>query len=385
MASLAEFGFSGVPKARASAEGEGGSGSGDRRASGGRAGGTTTTTTTTTVAPAGRNSWGGRTNNNRNSWGGHSRGIVPTPFNGAFVGAELASPNSLLLWFHSERATRIENALSEKLSDALLQPLYAIGRLHERRCSYKDLEEERKRRRDPTRKDDRSLEPAPPVKAAIDSVAAMRCSRCTRDPENGEPGTIVAWLLQFNDTKETIEGYDKIARCLYECDLVNPEAPPFAANSHLKEWIPQATRSVLTNTKDLAKDDAVDDSMRKIPRRLALALFPFQEQGVRFGLKRHGRCLIGDQMGVGKTLQALALGSCYLDEGPLLVIAPKSMRLTWARELERWLPDLRPKNLLVCDSQAQGTAPLKLFARAMRIRERLRAMGEFLFNSRTGD
>ena len=337
------------------------------------------------MAPAGRNSWGGRTNNNRNSWGGHSRGIVPTPFNGAFVGAELASPNSLLLWFHSERAERIENALSEKLSDALLQPLYAIGRLHERRCSYKDLEEERKRRRDPARKDDRSLEPAPPVKAAIDSVAAMRCSRCTQDPENGEPGTIVAWLLQFNDTKETIEGYDKIARCLYECDLVNPEAPPFAANSHLKEWIPQATRSVLTNTKDLAKDDAVDDSMRKIPRRLALALFPFQEQGVRFGLKRHGRCLIGDQMGVGKTLQALALGSCYLDEGPLLVIAPKSMRLTWARELERWLPDLRPKNLPVCDSQAHATAPLKLFARAMRIRERLRAMGEFLFYSRTGD
>ena len=291
----------------------------------------------------------------------------------------------MLLWFHSERATRIENALSEKLSDALLQPLYAIGRLHERRCSYKYLEEERKRRRDPARKDDRSLEPAPPVKAAIDSVAAMRCSRCTRDPENGEPGTIVAWLLQFNDTKETIEGYDKIARCLYECDLVNPEAPPFAANSHLKEWIPQATRLVVTNAKDLAKDEAVDDSMRKIPRRLALALFPFQEQGVRFGLKRHGKCLIGDQMGVGKTLQALALGSCYLDEGPLLVIAPKSMRLTWARELERWLPDLRPKNLLVCDSQAQATAPLKLFARAMRIRERLRAMGELVFISRTGN
>ena len=47
------------------------------------------------------------------------------------------------------------------------------------------------------------------------------------------------------------------------------------------------------------------------------------------------------------------------------------MRLTWARELERWLPDLRPKNLLVCDSQNQATAPLRLMARAMRIRDEL--------------
>ena len=38
----------------------------------------------------------------------------------------------------------------------------------------------------------------------------------------------------------------------------------------------------------------------------------FQEEGVRFGLARQGRVLIADEMGVGKTLQAIALACCYL-------------------------------------------------------------------------
>jgi SNF2 family DNA or RNA helicase len=39
-------------------------------------------------------------------------------------------------------------------------------------------------------------------------------------------------------------------------------------------------------------------------RRCIKALYPFQLQGVKYGLARNGRCLIADQMGVGKTIQA---------------------------------------------------------------------------------
>ena len=41
------------------------------------------------------------------------------------------------------------------------------------------------------------------------------------------------------------------------------------------------------------------------------ALLPFQEEGVLFGLTHNGRALIADEMGVGKTLQAIALSTCY--------------------------------------------------------------------------
>lgn len=32
---------------------------------------------------------------------------------------------------------------------------------------------------------------------------------------------------------------------------------------------------------------------------------------MRYGLARKGRILLGDEMGVGKTVQALALAACY--------------------------------------------------------------------------
>jgi SNF2 family DNA or RNA helicase len=48
-----------------------------------------------------------------------------------------------------------------------------------------------------------------------------------------------------------------------------------------------------------------------MPASLRGALMPFQLQGVQYGLARRGRVLIADEMGVGKTVQALALAACY--------------------------------------------------------------------------
>ena len=45
-------------------------------------------------------------------------------------------------------------------------------------------------------------------------------------------------------------------------------------------------------------------------------------------------------MGLGKTVQAIALARLFRHEWPLLVIAPPSMKLAWADELEKWLPDM---------------------------------------------
>jgi len=58
-------------------------------------------------------------------------------------------------------------------------------------------------------------------------------------------------------------------------------------------------------------------------------------------------------MGVGKTLQAIALAAAYSDEWPLLVVAPASLRLVWAEELEAWLPRLRPSLVHVIEGRGQ--------------------------------
>ncbi|WIA10259.1 hypothetical protein OEZ85_010458 [Tetradesmus obliquus] len=88
-----------------------------------------------------------------------------------------------------------------------------------------------------------------------------------------------------------------------------------------------------------------------MPASLRGALMPFQRQGVAYGLARRGRVLIADEMGVGKTVQALALAACYQDEWPLLVIVPASLRLVWAEEVERWLPHVRPGQVTVIEGK----------------------------------
>nr|XP_029144522.1 DNA annealing helicase and endonuclease ZRANB3 isoform X2 [Arachis hypogaea] len=54
-------------------------------------------------------------------------------------------------------------------------------------------------------------------------------------------------------------------------------------------------------------DEQVEDLIAKLPRSLVDALMPFQLDGIRFGLRRGGRCLIADDMGLGKTLQTQAV------------------------------------------------------------------------------
>ena len=41
-----------------------------------------------------------------------------------------------------------------------------------------------------------------------------------------------------------------------------------------------------------------------LPEATFSRLYPFQQQGVRFGLQHNGRVLLADEMGLGKTVQA---------------------------------------------------------------------------------
>uniref|UniRef100_A0A0D9X150 Helicase ATP-binding domain-containing protein n=1 Tax=Leersia perrieri TaxID=77586 RepID=A0A0D9X150_9ORYZ len=116
------------------------------------------------------------------------------------------------------------------------------------------------------------------------------------------------------------------------------------------EDIPYQTRNVIKNlpkyfAKSCSSDKEVDGLLMKLPQHLRDALLPFQLEGVRFGLRRNGRCLIADEMGLGKTLQAIAIACCYKDEGPVLIVCPAVLRYTWAEELERWDPSLLPKDI----------------------------------------
>lgn len=69
------------------------------------------------------------------------------------------------------------------------------------------------------------------------------------------------------------------------------------------------------------------------------ALYPFQRVGTRF-LVTAERALLADEMGTGKTVQAIHMLNELGSEGlPMLIVCPNSMVETWKMELARWAGD----------------------------------------------
>lgn len=75
-----------------------------------------------------------------------------------------------------------------------------------------------------------------------------------------------------------------------------------------------------------------------------------------FGVHKFGRLLLGDEMGVGKTVQAIAIQYWYRNDWPLLIVCPSSLKYTWRDELLRWVPMLGHADIQLF---SQGKEPFK--------------------------
>jgi SWI/SNF-related matrix-associated actin-dependent regulator 1 of chromatin subfamily A len=65
-------------------------------------------------------------------------------------------------------------------------------------------------------------------------------------------------------------------------------------------------------------------------------LRPFQKVAVAYAAA-HPRTIIADEMGTGKTVEAIAILKAQ-DAFPALIVCPASVKLNWQREIEKWLP-----------------------------------------------
>uniref|UniRef100_A0A3P8TFZ4 SWI/SNF-related matrix-associated actin-dependent regulator of chromatin subfamily A-like protein 1 n=1 Tax=Amphiprion percula TaxID=161767 RepID=A0A3P8TFZ4_AMPPE len=93
--------------------------------------------------------------------------------------------------------------------------------------------------------------------------------------------------------------------------------------------------------------DVPEADLSSIDSSLTCSLMPFQREGVNFAVFKQGRLLLADDMGLGKTIQAICIAAYYRNEWPLLVVAPSSVRFTWAEAFRRWLPSLSPDSINV--------------------------------------
>ncbi|XP_070546438.1 DNA annealing helicase and endonuclease ZRANB3-like [Ptychodera flava] len=99
-----------------------------------------------------------------------------------------------------------------------------------------------------------------------------------------------------------------------------------------------------------------------LPSSLRNRLMPFQREGVKFAIRKQGRCLIGDEMGLGKTIQAIAVTYYYKSEWPVLIVVPSSLKYPWVEEFEKWLPELQPNdiNMIMSSTDTSGISTSKV-------------------------
>lgn len=94
--------------------------------------------------------------------------------------------------------------------------------------------------------------------------------------------------------------------------------------------------------------------MTSIQHHLNVQPYPYQLEGIGFGLRRR-RIFIGDEPGLGKTLQSIGIidtANAY----PCLVICPSSLKINWQREFERFTD----KKAVVLDNNTRTTWPYLL-------------------------
>ena len=92
----------------------------------------------------------------------------------------------------------------------------------------------------------------------------------------------------------------------------------------------------------------------ELKHHLRVEPYPYQREGILYGLDRK-RLIIGDEPGLGKTLQSIGIvdtAGAY----PCLVICPSSLKINWQREFGKFTD----KSALVLDNSVRTTWPYLL-------------------------
>jgi len=145
----------------------------------------------------------------------------------------------------------------------------------------------------------------------------------------------------------SILNYDQLMAELKQICVVNQihieDIPQFTMNL-MKTKVPYALASERPLSPDRKRYEYGTDKTTNLkleeflPPHIFKNLLAFQRDGVKRGLKMHGRILINDDFGTGKSLQALSLALAYRMEWPLLIVCPAFLKFNWRQEILKWLP-----------------------------------------------
>ncbi len=144
---------------------------------------------------------------------------------------------------------------------------------------------------------------------------------------------------------KTLQGrkFDKIPKPHWTC----PDTPK--NRTDLIEFgfdLPSENKDKVTHNGNSNGKRIITKCHPPIPEYINKALMPFQKEGVDFIFKKHGRALIGDEMGTGKSLQALTY--MEMQSKICIIVCPASLKFTWAQEIQKWCKDY---TLTICSGK----------------------------------
>jgi len=116
-------------------------------------------------------------------------------------------------------------------------------------------------------------------------------------------------------------------------NAMNPTHNPYAALPFISE-ADAGAKARLGRLYTDYKASWADSCDEDYPSPPGMEYMPYQKAGVSYALKR-GNCLIGDEPGLGKTIQAIGVANA-IEAQRVLVVCPASIRLNWQREIWAW-------------------------------------------------
>ncbi len=113
----------------------------------------------------------------------------------------------------------------------------------------------------------------------------------------------------------------------------NPQFNPYAALEFFDQADDMARAKLLPLIRDY-KESWADDYSTDFPCPDGKEFLPYQRAGIQYALSKT-HCIIGDEPGLGKTIQAIGIANA-MDARKILVVCPASIRLNWRREIHEW-------------------------------------------------
>lgn len=75
----------------------------------------------------------------------------------------------------------------------------------------------------------------------------------------------------------------------------------------------------------------------EIPEPIHLCYHPYQKTAIEYIEQTGGRCIVADDMGCGKTIEAIGWLNLHTEKRPCLVVTTASMKLFWVQKINEWL------------------------------------------------